>query len=113
MVSYEGRNDFAGAKIAQIERKTKLMGNFLLKIVELCLSIVAITEQSCANALPIATSHRECLACRNEVFTIDAIGKLMAILLAIVCHTKPDLSKFSLLYQLPLSTSLDIYTVFT
>jgi len=90
MVSYEGRNDFAGAKIAQISRKTKLMSNFLLKIVELCLSIVAITEQSCADALPIATSHRECLARRNEVLTIEAKVKLMAILLTIVRYAKPD-----------------------
>ena len=113
MVSFKRRNDFAGAKIAQIERKTKLMGNFLLKIVELCLSIVTITEQSCADALPIATSHRESLARRNEVFTIDAIGKLMAILLAIVCHAKPDLGEMSFLNQLALTTYLDINTVFT
>ena len=90
MVSFKRRNDFAGAKIAQIERKTKLMGNFLPKIVELRLSIVTITEQSCADALPIATSHRESLARRNEVLTIEAKVKLMAILLTIVRYAKPD-----------------------
>ena len=59
--NYQG-NIFVGAKVVQNERKTKLMGDFLLKRVKMRLSVRAITEQSCADALPIASTHGEGLA---------------------------------------------------
>ena len=79
-----------GAKVVQNERKTKLMDDFLLKRVKMSLSADTITEQSHADALPIATPHEEWIACRDEVITIQTVEKLMTILLTIIQDTQID-----------------------
>ena len=50
---------------------------------------------------------------RDYLHQIDAIGKLVAVLLTIVRHSKPDFIEMPLLNQLPLTASLNINTVFT
>ena len=56
----------------------------------MCHSIGAVAEETDANALPIAPSHGEAIVCWYEAFGICAIIKLMAVLLAVVCHSKVD-----------------------
>ena len=89
-----------------IRKKGKLFGNFLLKKVELCLSIGAIAEQSRTDALPIAASHGEDLASRQEVLAIETIEELVEVLLIVVGHSKPYFLETAFHDELALATSL-------
>ena len=89
-----------------IRKKGKLFGNFLLKKVELCLSIGAIAEQSRADAFPIAASHGEDLASRQEVLAIETIEELVEVLLIVVGHSKPYFLETAFHDELALATSL-------
>ena len=71
-------------------RTTKLLNHFLLKSIKLCHSIGAIAEEADTDALPIAATHGEAVASRDEVLAVGAIIELMAILLAIVCNSEVD-----------------------
>ena len=104
---------FSGAKLRFFWRTTKLLQDFLLKIVEMGLAGGAVAEESDTDALPIAPAHRERITGRREVFTIGAVGELMAVADAVVGDTQIELWETAFLYDLPLTTSFDKDTLRT
>ena len=76
-------------------------------------SIGTIAEHADTDALPIAATHRETVASRDEVLTIDAVIELMAVVLAVVRDSEVDGSRnFRMGYNscvndLPLAVGLD------
>ena len=57
---------------------------FHTKAVKLCLTICTVTENTDSDTFPVASTHRETVASRDEVFSVRAIIELMAVLLAVV-----------------------------
>ena len=100
------------AKVRHFWRITKLMGDFLLKIVKSGLPAGTVTEQSRADALPIASPHGEGLTSRDIVLAIEAIEELVAILLRVVRNAKPHFRESAFLDQLPLPASLYADAIF-
>ena len=59
-------------------------------MVKICHSTGAIAEHADTDALPIAATHREAVACRDEVLAVGAIVELMTVLLTVVHDSEVD-----------------------
>ena len=97
---------FSGAKLRFFWRTTKLLQDFLLKIVEMGLAGGAVAEESDTDALPIAAPHGEGVACLHEMLAVKAVGELMAVLLTVVGDAQPEPVKLPAAHNLPLTTRL-------
>ena len=62
-------------------------------MVKICHSTGAIAEHADTDALPVAATHRETVASRDEVLTIGAIIELMAVVLTVVLDSEVDGSR--------------------
>ena len=56
----------------------------------MCHSIGAIAEEADTDALPIAATHGEAVASRDEVLAVGAIIELMAVVLTVVGDPEVD-----------------------
>ena len=79
--------------------------------IKLRLALFAVTEKAYTDAFPVTTIHGEgvsfCI-----VDAVGAIEELMAILLAVVGDTEPQLWELSLFNDLPFTMSLDENALF-
>ena len=79
--------------------------------IKLRVTLFAVTEKADADAFPVTTFHGEGFG-RGIVDAVGAIGELMAILLAVVGDTEPQLWELSLFNDLPFTMSLDENALF-
>ena len=76
-------------------------------------SIGTIAEETDADALPIATSHREGVASREISFAISAVEVLVAVLFAVVGDLEIETGEGARLDQCAMAVLFDENAVFT
>ena len=63
---------------------------FHTEAVKLCLTFCTVTKKTDSDTLPVAGTHRETFASRDEVLSVRTIKELMAVLLTVVGDTEVD-----------------------
>ena len=82
-------------------------------VIKLCQSVFTITEQTCSDAFPIASTQGEGIAGRDEVVAISTVSELVTVLQAVVSYAQPESGEVSPLDDLSLAISLDENAFFT